>query len=869
MAGVVSAQSRNVHPTPAALVTAVPRNAAISIDGRLDEAAWSAATPATEFTQSQPIEGAAATQRTEVRFLFDGAALYIGARMYDSLGARGIKTAAVRRDQLDESLSDLVIVTLDTYHDHVGNVNFWINPSASIRDGAGDPRLDLIWESGAKIDSLGWTAELRIPYSQLNFSRDVDQEWGLQIVRWSHARNERTQLAWWPNKENGGPSRYAHLKGMRITARPRGMEIMPYVVTQANYVEPANPLNPFTKNSEYKHRIGGDLKYRLTSNLTLNATFNPDFGQVEVDPAVVNVSVFETFFPERRPFFVENASAFDGGNLFYSRRIGRRPQLFPAGKFVDVPDNTAILAAAKITGRTRNRFSVGLLDAITRRENADVMVEDASGRRFFESEAEPLSNYVVARLSRDYKDGNYRFGGVLTSVDRFTDDSLARARLPQSARSLGFDWDMRWKNRMYTFQGQYALSDVRGSSGSILRLQLSSARYFQKPDRQQGDNGFFSDAYDPGLKQLGGYAGFTRIAKEEGTWRGEIWMNHRSPGFEINDLGFLSRSDYFLYNASVTRRITRPSKLFRNHATVVRAHQQLNNDGDLIDRQFYAEFYGRFANFWPFEVWVVRKPETYDDRLTRGGPTVRRSWTTTWFGTVGTDARKPISISTFSAYGYSEAETVDHRYSLQITYKPAANVQLSMGPAYNALGSPQQFVVAAADSTAVAFYGRRYVFAELQQKQLSMNTRVNVTFTPRLTFEAFMQPLLASGDYREFREFVAPRQSAMRNFVPGTQLITSTSSSGGTLYTVDADGTAPDAQRVSFGDPDFNFRSLRGIAVLRWEYRPGSTLFFVWQQNRSSSAPVGDFDFSRDRSALFGAHPDNIFLVKASYWFGF
>jgi hypothetical protein len=647
-------------------------------------------------------------------------------------------------------------------------------------------------------------------------------------------------------------------------------------------VRPANAANPFTSGRELKYRLGGDVKYRLTSNLTLNATINPDFGQVEVDPAVVNLSAFETFFQERRPFFIEGANAFGFGGLscffcsnvqslgmFYTRRIGRRPQLSPAGTFVDVPDNTTILGAAKITGRLRNRTTVGFLNAITRREDADVMVEDASGRRFFSREVEPLTNYLVGRLRRDYKDGNYRFGGIVTSADRFTDDSLALDRLPGHARGLGFDWDMNWKNRTYTFFGQYAVSDVRGSTASILRLQRSSARYFQKADREHGGNGLFSDAFDPNAERLSGYGGYARLAKDGGEWVWESSVNYRSPGFEVNDIAFLTRSDYFWHNFNFARSVTKPSKIFRNYFVDVGAQQQFNYDGDLIDRQVHAGIFGQFANYWPVNFFVIRRPESYEDRLTRGGPTVRRRGNTTWFGFLGTDARKPISFTTSPNYGYSEAGTVGYSYDLSITYKPADNIQLSLGPAYSVSGSPYQFVTAGTDSTARDFFGTRYVFAELQQKTVSMNTRVNVTFSPRLTFEAFMQPLIASGDFYEYREFLKPRQSAMRNFVPGTELVTSTSSSGSTVYTVDADGAGMAAQPVSFGEPDFNFRSLRGNAVLRWEYRPGSTLYFVWQQSRSSAAPVGDFDFARDRRALFGAHPDNIFLVKASYWFGF
>lgn len=879
--GGIQAQSRNVHPTPAVGITAVPKAGVINVDGRLDEAAWAAATPATEFRQSQPNEGAAGTQRTEVRFLYDDEALYVGARMYDSLGARGVRSRLVRRDQLSEGQSDQLSVILDTYHDHVGTVSFRINPAGSIFDAAGDATWDPVWQSAAGIDSLGWTAELRIPYNQVNFSKTPDQTWGLQIVRWSHRLNERTHLAWWPSGEVGGPARYAHLAGIRITERPRGMEIAPYVVGQADFVRPPDPNNPFTDASEVKYRVGADVKYRLTSNLTLNAAVNPDFGQVEVDPAVVNLSAFETFFQERRPFFIEGSGAFGFGSfscffcsdvsnlgMFYSRRIGRRPQLAPAGTYVDVPDNTTILAAAKVTGRTYNRFTVGLMDAVTRREDARVMVEDASGRRFFDSEVEPLTNYFVGRLRRDYRDGLMRFGGIATSVDRFTDDSLAVDRLPAHSRGLGLDWDMNWKNRMYTFVGQYALSDVRGSSASIVRLQRSPARYFQRPDREHGDKGLFSDAFDPSSERLSGYGGYARAAKDAGEWMWETSVNYRSPGFEVNDIAFLTRSDYFWHNVNVARSVTKPSKLFRNHFTVIGGQQQFNYDGDLIDLAFHAGMFGQLANYWNFGTFVIRRPETYDDRLTRGGPTVRKRGTTGYHLNLSTDSRGKLSFSTNPNYRVSEAGTVTYNLNLDITYRPTSSVQVSVGPGFNAFAYPYQFVTAAPDSTATEFFGTRYIFAELRQRTLSMNTRVNVVFTPRLTFEAFAQPFISTGDYFEFREFLRRRQSAMRNFEPGTEITTETTAGGNTRYTVDADGPAADgAQPISFPEPDFNFRSLRGNAVLRWEYRPGSTLYLVWQQNRSASEAVGDLDFPRDRRALFGAHPDNIFLIKATYWF--
>lgn len=871
------------HPTPPPEVAATLLTATIKLDGRLDELAWQTPAPATGFRQSQPNEGQPATQKTEVRFAYDESAVYIGARMFDDQGAKGVRTRLMRRDALNPSDSDLLLVTFDSYHSHNQQLNFWVNPSGSKRDGAGDPTWDPVWEVATQIDSLGWTAEMRIPFNQLNFSRATDQIWGLQIFRSVHRLNEHSHFAWTPSNEPGGPQRYGHLNGIRIADRPRGMEIMPYTVARARYIKPADAANPFTRPSDRDYRVGGDVKYRLTSNLTLNATFNPDFGQVEVDPAVVNLSAFETFFQERRPFFIENQSNFGFGSfncyfcnnvsnlqLFYPRRIGRAPQLFPAGTYVDQPENATILAAGKVTGRLANDYQIGILNAVTRREVSRIIsVEPSTGQETrFSREAEPLTNYMVARPRKEFKAGAHSVGAILTSVDRFTDDSLALFRLPRSARGIGLDWFTSRKNRAYTFMGQYAVSDIRGSASAMERIQRSSARYFQRPDRENDPGGVFSNAFDPAARRLTGYGGYARAAKESGTFLWESAVNYRSPGFEVNDISFLDRSDLLWMNASVARSISKPGRIYRNYFAVFSAQQEFNYDGDLTDREYSTGLFGQLLNYWQVNVFTIRSTESFDHRATRGGPVVKRQGYRYSQAFIGTDPRKAISFSTNPNLINVDRGPDGYRMNLNVTYKPSSNVQLSVGPSFGQNGTTAQFVTSGPDSTATDFFGRRYIFSELIQRSFSMSTRANVTFTPNLTLEVFAQPLIASADYTVFREYAGPRQSAVRDFRPGSEL-TSALVNNRRRYTVDVDGPTGPAQAISFFDPNFNFRALRGNAVMRWEYRPGSTLFFVWQQNRSETAGVGDFDFNRDRRALFSARPDNIFLLKATYWTAF
>ncbi len=878
---LLAAQNEDTAHVTRPRLVAAERSGPIVLDGRLDEAAWAAATPATGFRQNEPNEGEPATQPTEVRVLYDDVALYIGARMYDSLGARGVRSYLSRRDQQNDG--DYLEIIFDTFHDHSGRTVFQINP-AGVKTDAGqasnfaDPSWDPIWEAAAAIDSLGWTAELRIPFAQLRFSRDTAQTWGMQIWRYVDRLNEYSMWSFWRKTESGGPTRFGHLEGVRVSERPRGIEILPYVVYRAAYVPISDDqrANPFVDESEYTARVGGDLKALLTSNLTLDLAVNPDFGQVEVDPAVVNLSAFETSFSEKRPFFVEGSGLFSFGglncffcsnvssmSLYYSRRIGRQPRGAPPGghEYLDRPDNTTILGAAKITGRTRGGYQIGLVDAVTKSEEADLAFSD--GRRE-EREVEPLTNYFVGRVRKNFSAGRGFLGAIATStVRRFREDYL-RSTMPNHAEAVGVDWEMWWKNRTYRIMSNFAVSNVAGDPRVIDALQRASARYFTRPDRKHGDNGLFSDRYDPTLTSLRGYGGYLRASKDAGNWLFESAVNIRSPGFEVNDLAFLTRADYVWMNANLLRQWTKPTKHYRQAFVIVGGQQQYNYDGDRNDLQFQIFEQVQLPNYWWVTTFVMHRPETFEDRLTRGGPVVKRA--SEWFviGNVNTDSRKRISVSLGPEVGW-DADG-GGRFSLfaGVRAKPASNILLSLEPSYSYRENKAQFVPGGsfADTTANHFYDRRVVFADLEQRTLELGTRLNVTFTPTLTLELFAQPLIVSGDYEHFKEFVAPRTVEKRVF-DATQI--SRTPEGDYILDPDRNANTPP---LTFSNPDFNFRSLRGNAVMRWEYRPGSTIFLVWTQSRTSSESVGDFRFSRDRAALFEAKPNNVFLVKVNYWLG-
>ncbi len=880
-------------PLPNAAAASV--TGTITIDGRLDESAWAKATPITDFRQQQPQEGAQASQRTEVRVLYGERALYIGARMYDSLGARGIRAPLARRDQLLDSngnngsfnslTTDKLIVILDPYHNHIDEAWFEINPVGVRGDQFnGDPSWDPIWQAATQVDSLGWTAELRIPYSQLRFSRDSLQAWGMQIWRYTDRLNEQDMWSFRRKSESGGAMYFGSLTGLVLESQPHQLEILPYVESRQQY-KFAQPGDPYHNSSYRSVSAGADMKYLLTSSLALDATVNPDFGQVEVDPATINLSAYETFYSEKRPFFVAGSSAFDFGNfscnfcsntssldIFYSRRIGRPPQLNPyvgnIADFAAVPDNTTILGAAKITGRTKGGFTLGILDALTNRETARYI--PAGGASQQTQEVEPLSNYFVGRIKKDLNQGATTIGGAFTSTLRQLDDTVVADRLRRRAEAGGIDFNHSWHQRQYSWIGSILTSNVGGTSSVIDQTELSSAHYFQRPDRRVTSDGIFNAKYDPNATSLQGYGFYTRVGKGGGNWFWETAQNWRSPGFEVNDLSFLGRADYKWMNANVGRQWQTPGRWYRNAVILGGGQQQFNYDGDKTDLQSQVYFGTQFLNYWNLRSFVIHHPTVLDDRLTRGGPVVMRTGYNFEQVEISTDARQR-AVFDFSVQIAKGIGSDTHTLILQpgVALKPAANVFVSLTPSFIADEDAAQYVTTVTDPTATAFFGNRYVFAFIKTRTLSLDTRVNWTFNPNLTLQLFAQPFIATGAYSSFREFAAPRtiHKVIYGQDIGTITRTPATASGGATYTVDPDGAGP-APSFSFGDPDFTFRSLIGNAVVRWEYRPGSTVFFVWTQSRTGNDPNGNFDFAAQRTAIFRDRPTNVFQVKVNYWIG-
>ena len=902
------ALAQSAQPAPAVssshasrpLARAVALEGRIALDGRLDEAAWARAEPIADFTQLDPDEGRPASERTEVRILYDEDALYVGARLLD---AHRPTSRLVRRDAyvLD---SDWFSIALDSYHDHLQAFRFSVNPGGVRRDeifsssgrtvsgnnaativdrgGLADQSWDPVWAAATTVGDSGWTAEIRIPFSQLRFSPAERQTWGLQMERRIARAQEQALYAFTPKDQPAGVPHYGHLEGVSgVRARQR-LELLPYASGRLHHrslVARSTRVNfedPFHSRAEGSGGAGADIKYRLTSDFTLDATLNPDFGQVEQDPAVVNLTAFELQFDEKRPFFVEGAEilrfgtsifgAPEGGpsQLLYSRRIGRAPQLAvpDTAAYADLPDVAAIGAAAKLTGRTASGWSVGMLEAVTRREDAPFVA--LSGARS-SAMVEPMTSYFAGRLKRDLRAGRATLGGMATAVNRRLEGGAAAAGLRSSAYTGGVDVRSATRDHRWSLVGSLSGSYVTGSAAAIAATQRSSNHFFQRPDATHL-------RYDPTATSLGGYRAQLDGGKRAGAWTGNVAITASSPGYEINDLGFQTSTDRIVLDPNITYERTRPGRVFRRWSARFGPDNVWNYGWEIVRRQTYLTLQSQLRSYWTANLQLNHASPAFSDRLTRGGPLMRTPAADGARLDVASDPRRRYT------FGFLVNRTVDRAgldqglYSFDVGMKPAGNWEIRVGPDLNRVRNPAQWVTTVTDAAATPTFGRRYVFAALDQTTLGIDTRVNVTFTPRLTLELYAQPFVATNDFGALKELRAPRTFDFVEY--GVDAGTATRDTAGRT-TVDPDGPGP-APSFRVNDSDFDLASLRGNAVLRWEWRPGSTLFLVWQQERAErlggveaarrGRDVGRLDYAGEARDLLRVRPVNVLMFKVSWW---
>ncbi len=871
----------------AARARAVRTQTSIDLDGRLDEPVWAEAPAITDFIQSNPAEGEPGTQPTEFRVAFDDNAIYIGAMLYDSFPISG---RLARRD-MGAGDFDYITINLDSYHDHETSYSFSVNPSRSRRDavsssgggggGGGDTSWDPVWEVATQITEVGWSAEMRIPFSQLRFSPDEEQVWGIELSRNIHRNQERLAYPFTPTLERGGASRYAHLDGIEGIRSGQRLELLPYVAARGEYLQLEVPSginfsNPYRSGSDYFGKAGLDLKYRLASNLTLDATVNPDFGQVEVDPSVINLTAFETRFEERRPFFVEGGDIFqigEGGpagstgrppQLFYSRRIGRPPSgsAPPDAVFTDVATATTILGAAKVTGRVGDGWSLGLLEAFTAEE---IVTYVDVNQAVDQSVVEPETNYLVGRIRRQVSGGETRFGLFGTGANRRLAGTGMEDRLHSAAYSGGADFAHEWSNRTYRISTMLTGSYVEGDPVAIIRTQQSSTRYYQRPDADHL-------TLDPNATSLAGYYAMVDVAKQAGAFGAKVAMAAASPGYEVNDMGFQSASDRLIVDTNFSYDHPDPGRILREWDVRGSPDWVWNYAGDRVWTEVNGNFNLQFLNYWGVGGRLAYNPPHDDDRLTRGGPLARTPSRLSRSLNVSSDERRGTVGRLSYDWTAEDGDSWSRSVSLNLTANPSERLRIQLGPAFTRGHASAQYVTSVADPLADQTFGRRYVFGGLDQTTVSLETRVNVTFTPLLSLQLYVEPFVSTGNYGELKELERPGTFKFLEY--GTDIGTVSQDLGGS-YAVDPDGAGP-AAPFAVADRDFSYRSLIGNAVLRWEWQPGSTLFLVWQQSRISSLRgdgdngtdpwIGGFKLGRDAGDMFATPADNVFVIKVNYW---
>ncbi|MCF8378121.1 MAG: carbohydrate binding family 9 domain-containing protein [Bacteroidales bacterium] len=833
------------------------------INGELDDEAWMQGEWEGNFIQFEPYNGVAPSQPTEFKVRFDDLHLYIAIKAYDS-APDSITNRMSRRDNGD---GDMVYIIFDSYHDLRTGFAFGVS-SAGARfdmifsnDGQNeDPSWDPIWQAKAKIFDWGWAAEMKIPFTQLRFQKNSSDVWGFEVARQIYRHNEMSLWQIFSQNAPGMIHNIGELDGLKEIEPRKQLDIMPYTVGSYNTYE-SEDGNPFSTGKDFKGFGGLDGKLGVTNNLTMDFTVLPDFGQVEADPSEVNLTAFETYFREKRPFFIEgkNITSFNVGmgdgdvgndNLFYSRRIGRRPHYDPDledNQFAKVPTYTNIIAATKLTGKTENGLSIGILESVTAEEKAEI---DTDGQRSFET-VEPLTNYSIVRLQKDINEGNTMIGGMATSTIRKLDGTNLDF-LHKDASTAGIDFTQFFKEKNYTFSSSVFYSNVRGSAEAISETQQSSVHYFQRPDLNYVD-------FDTSRTQLSGLGGKIEAGKIGGNWNWLYLNTWKSPSVDINDVGFIQQADQILNVLWTGYNFNEPFGIFRSMHINTDVFLATDFGANLNGVGYEANFRANFKNMWSVGFGGSGQTRQVSKTLLRGGPSIKLQNSIGFFTHFSSDERKAFSLSGFTRQSSTEEKSSRREfYNLDFTVRPSNTLTINIEPEISKNFTELQYV-----DTYEFDPDTRYIFASLDQKVLSISLRVDYIITPDLTIQYWGQPFVAAGRYKDFKMITNPKADDYKDrfyeFSEGTEIIP-----GEDIYTVN-DGI----YSYEIENPNFSYDEFLSNLVVRWEFRPGSTAYIVWSQSRDYSESTGVFDVWDNMDNLFTANkPNNTFLIKFSYRFG-
>ncbi|WP_108807928.1 DUF5916 domain-containing protein [Aquimarina spinulae] len=854
----------------------------LTINGLIDEPGWDVVEWAGDFIENQPDENTPPSQKTKFKIAYDQKYLYVAYRCYDTEPDK-IEKRLSRRDGF---AGDRITLILDTYHDKRTAFSFTITAAGVkgdefvSRNGDNwDSSWNPIWYAASNIDNEGWTAEIKIPLSQVKFGKSKEQVWGLQVNRLFFRKDERSVWQRIPRDAPGFISEFGELHGLINIEAQKQLEIQPFAVTQFD-TYPEEKGNPFRDGQDFKLNGGLDAKIGITNDLTLDLTVNPDFGQVEADPAAIALDGFQIFFREQRPFFVENKNIFDyrfannQDNLFYSRRIGRSPQGSISGidnEFIDKPTNTTILGAAKFSGKTKDGWSIGVLESVTSREIAKI--EDENGNKR-EAIVEPLTNYMVGRVQKDFNQRNSFIGGIITATNRNLGDTfdideddpntdetseVAGTRennlnlLRKSAYTAGLDFRHNWRDRKYFIEGNIVASHVEGSKESIEKTQNSLTHLFQRVDAGHVE-------LDPNRTSLTGTGGKLRGGKSGGgNWRYGAGVFWRSPELELNDIGFLRQADDIRQFANLRYLFLKPTKFYRRANVRFSQSSAFDFEGNYNRIQYVLGGNIDYQNNWWTEVEMIHKPRIFTNTVLRGGPRWRFSQENIGVLFFGSDQRKKFNFTV----GHVNSWTTDNnfsfrRYVLRLRYQPFNSFSMSLNPEFVENPNKTQYV------TDVDFNGTpRYITAKIDQKTLSASIRLNYSINPNLTIQYYGQPFISRGRYTDFNyvnNAVAKNLDERVTLYDQDQI-----SFADDEYSVDEDRDGTVDYTIS--NPDFAFVQFRSNLVLRWEYIPGSEIFLVWSQGITGDGNPSDDLFRSLDNQILNQQPENTFLIKATYRF--
>ena len=840
----------------------------ITIDGKLDEPAWQSVKWEDNFVQFQPHEGRKPHQQTEFALLYDEHNVYIAIKALDK-SPDSISMRMTRRDVME---GDLVGIAFDTYFDRrtaflfavsaVGVKADWvISNDGESEDFTWDP---IWWVKTSKTEE-GWNAEMRIPLTQLRFDKNGDQKWGLQVFRQIFRKEELS--SWQPMQRSvmGMVSQFGDMNGLKNIEPKNTIDIMPYMVARTERFE-KEPGNPFKESGKSNALNAGlDAKIGITNYLTLDLTVNPDFGQVEADPSEVNLTTYETFFEEKRPFFIEGKNilryklmfgdgdlAYDG--LFYSRRIGRRPSYSPnlgEDEYSRSPEFTKILGAAKVTGKTKNGWSIGILESVTAEEHAQIRGIGSSR----EQTVEPFTNYFVSRLQKDFNEGNTYLGGMITAVNRKTDEDHLDF-LHSSAYSGGIDFVHKWDNKTWAFDAGWYFSQVNGSKEAIRRTQESYIRTFQRPDADY-------IKYDTTRTSLMGQGGKLTVGKLGGNLKFMGGVAWKSPGLELNDIGYAQQVDNIFQVFWVGYRIYEPFSIFREVNLNFNQWMQFDFGGNLTAPGGNINWFARFNNYWSTFGNVNVNGSQLSKSMLRGGPSIKLPGYKNLFLGLSSNQQKKLTFNLRGSQYFSNEKDFKkmQNYSISIGYRPLKTLKIDISPGINNSHDGLQYV------TRKNIGGeKRYIFAKIERYTINMSFRLNYNITPDLTIQYWGQPFIATGKYNTFKYITNSKADDLSDRFQNYSANQIRFDENQNTYFVDEN--LDNTTDYSFGKPDFNIKEFLSNMVVRWEYRPGSTVFLVWSQTRSGFKNDGSFDFTRDFEGLFNEKPHNIFLLKFSYRFG-